>query len=600
MSACRDCVVFLMRGALSPRALPPARRRHWRARFVKSWSRFVVPTRETRHRRVTNAVDDFRHVTGAHSDPPVHGRWGMGASDEAVAAPGETMRTSSAGEETAAKAPPDSASGPETAHIDAAAARLVLSSDAASARSPAPTSPSRASINPPASPSRHASASVQELLGMRRLVDDGTPLTSAQARRAESLVKEAVGDGFRGNEFDASRLRLTSSELESLGLSAPPKPELPPHFDRLPLPRRLRAAQAFIDALTYNHVAQPSTFFSVDKRRPVGRILETARRIERDALPIKCVEAVFLALRLTHDWRDVDRIPMAFKTAVAFTDGAGLARRRCHRHIVLLIRRRRGSREPESDAASGPGYGALGISRRASLAHRPMRYTSVSEILTSYRDAYRTLGHAVLKVRVGLPAPREPPEAEVCWRHCCVAVGAESRAEVGAGEGPRRGADLGDHDDDADEAASAENVDAAEVDRAADAATDPAFRTWEEAMAVFEAHDAASRSRGMYDTWRADGKRFACVAPDAEVPVRGAPSAGTPPSAPAARERERREPPAAGTGEARTKRDDARGESSPAADDGADAASGAATGGNTSRGAKVLGAEPSAEPRNEP
>ena len=325
--------------------------------------------------------------------------------------------------------------------------------------------------------------------------------------------------------FGASRLRLTSSELESLGLSAPPKPELPANFDRLPLPRRLSAAQAFIDALTYNHVARPSTFFSVDKRRPLGRILETARCIERDALPIKCVEAVFLALRLTSEWRDVDRVPAAFKTAVAFTDGAGKRRRRCHRHIVLLVRRRRKRadaneraqhREVGSDSANSE-FGALGISRRASLAHRPMRYGSVSEILTSYREAYEDIGHAVLKVRVGLPAPREPPEAEVCWRHCCVTVGRVSDA---GGDARERAQDEDDDedDDDDDDAEGAASKD--EKDPAA---------TWEEAMEIFEAHDAASRSRKAFDKWRVDGERFAYVVPAKGVPAKGVLAKGTPP-----------------------------------------------------------------------
>ena len=540
----------------------------------------------------------------------------MGASAEAVEAPGEATRASPALLETAAKAPPDSAPGPETARVDDAAARLVLSSDAASARSPAPASPSRASGTPPASPSRHAPASVQELLGLRRLVDGGTPLTSAQARRAESLVKEAVGDGFLGNVFDASRLRLTSSELESLGLRAPPKPELPANFDRMPLPRRLSAAQAFIDALTYNHVARPSTFFSVDKRRPLGRILETARCIERDALPIKCVEAVFLALRLTSEWRDVDRVPAAFKTAVAFTDGAGKRRRRCHRHIVLLIRRRRergdASRRavgvgvgtfPESEPTDRSEFGALGISRRASLAHRPMRYGSVSEILTSYREAYEDIGHAVLKVRVGLPAPREPPEAEVCWRHCCVTVGRVSDARGGARERAQEedadDDDEDDEDDDADGAASKDEKD--EKDPAA---------TWEEAMEIFEAHDAASRSRKAFDKWRVDGERFAYVVPAKGVPAKGVPAKGTPPPAPAARDGgEPREPPPAGTEEEKrvvarqTPDDDSKEiESSPAPDTlGGGAVTDAATGGEPSEvPAKSPGAEASAEPPGEP
>ena len=531
----------------------------------------------------------------------------MGASVEAVEAPGEATRASPALLETAEKAPPDSAPGPETARVDDAAARLgVLSSDAASALSPAPASPSRASGTPPASPSRHAPASVQELLGLRRLVDGGTPLTSAQARRAESLVKEAVGDGFLGNVFDASRLRLTSSELESLGLSAPPKPELPANFDRLPLPRRLSAAQAFIDALTYNHVAQPSTFFSVDKRRPLGRILETARCIERDALPIKCVEAVFLALRLTSEWRDVDRVPAAFKTAVAFTDGAGKRRRRCHRHIVLLVRRRRKRadaneraqhREVGSDSANSE-FGALGISRRASLAHRPMRYGSVSEILTSYREAYEDIGHAVLKVRVGLPAPREPPEAEVCWRHCCVTVGRVSDA---GGDARERAQDEDDDDDDDDD-------DDAEGAASKDE-KDPAA-TWEEAMEIFEAHDAASRSRKAFDKWRVDGERFAYVVPAKGVPAKGVPAKGTPPPAPAARDGgEPREPPPLGTEEEKrvvarqTPDDDSKEiESSPAPDTlGDGAVTDAATGGEPSEvPAKSPETEASAEPPGEP
>jgi len=304
------------------------------------------------------------------------------------------------------------------------------------------------------------------------------------------------------------------------------------------LPRRLSAAQAFIDALTYNHVAQPSTFFSVDKRRPLGRILETARCIERDALPIKCVEAVFLALRLTSEWRDVDRVPAAFKTAVAFTDGAGKRRRRCHRHIVLLIRRRRERATDASERSVGVGvgsanaeptdrseFGALGISRRASLAHRPMRYGSVSEILTSYREAYEDIGHAVLKVRVGLPAPREPPEAEVCWRHCCVTVGRVSDARGGARErAQEEDADDDDDDDDDDDAEGAASKD--EKDPAA---------TWKEAMEIFEAHDAASRSRKAFDKWRVDGERFAYVVPakgkgKGNVPAKGGvPAKGTPP-----------------------------------------------------------------------
>jgi hypothetical protein len=470
---------------------------------------------------------------------------------------------------------------------------------------------------------------VQELLGLRRLVDGGTPLTSAQQRRAESLVKEAVSDGFAsGTEYDASRLRLTSSELLSLGLSAPSKPELPSDFDKMPLPKRLSCAQAFIDQLTYNHVGyngavNGSTFFSIDKKRPVGRILETARCIERDALPIKCVEAVFLALRLTANWRDVDRVPAAFKTAVAFTDGAGKVRRRCHRHIVLLVRRK--GREPEAvsgtrrlNAKGEPtdlgAYGALGISRRASLAHRPMRYGSVSEILTSYREAYEDIGHEVLKVRVGLPVPRDPPDAEVCWRHCCVTVG-----RLGPGKGAAENGDDDDDDDDDDaEEAVASASSSSKTEKTDDAeAENNRLRTWEEAIAIFDAHDAASRSRKVFDKWRVDGERFVYVAPKEKEKETGRAEGGganangarapTTPAAAAARDADDGSPvlgePSDAFDVAVPNADDAprlATESSPSADHGAGFVSGAATGEEALERAESPGAEASAEPPGEP
>ena len=73
--------------------------------------------------------------------------------------------------------------------------------------------------------------------------------------------------------------------------------------------------QEYITAFQYNHTA--NTYFDQNKQRPLCRILSTARDIVRQGLPIKCVEAVFLALLLTAGWNDLDRIPVGFKTCVA-------------------------------------------------------------------------------------------------------------------------------------------------------------------------------------------------------------------------------------------------------------------------------------------
>ena len=399
----------------------------------------------------------------------------------------------------------------------------------------------RASATAPGSRAR-ASASVRELLGLRRLVDGGTPLTSAQRKRAESLIEDAVADGFVGNAYDAGRLPLTAAEVASLGLDAPAKPELPVDFERLPIPERMVHAQRFIDALTYNHsggaFGSGETFFSVDKRRPVSRVLETARLIERDCLPIKCVEAVFLALKLTDGWRDCARVPAAFKTRVSFVDTRGDVKRKCHRHIVLFVRREGSSVSGRRDgiaaaATEGGGvtYGALGISRRASLAFREFKYRSVSEILTSYKDAYAEIGHEVLKVRMGLPAPRsEPPDAEVCWRHCCVNVRTSGGGSGNLGGGDDDGDDDDDDDDEEEEeatedASSTPSTNAVEKKKKKKknaAASSASVSTWEDALLVFEAHDIASRSRKTFDAWRVDGRRFAYASPSASgSPARG-------------------------------------------------------------------------------
>ena len=79
----------------------------------------------------------------------------------------------------------------------------------------------------------------------------------------------------------------------------------------LPSPFHL---QAYISSLHYNHTA--ANYFSVSKRRPYCLLMHTAKDMVKDALPIKCVEAVFLALLLTSSWHDLHRVPLGFKTRV--------------------------------------------------------------------------------------------------------------------------------------------------------------------------------------------------------------------------------------------------------------------------------------------
>ncbi|KIZ04359.1 Vasohibin-2 [Monoraphidium neglectum] len=111
------------------------------------------------------------------------------------------------------------------------------------------------------------------------------------------------------------------------------------------------------------------------------KALRDARDILREPLPIKCVEATFVALLVTCGWRDLDRVAVGFKSRAA--DG------QCYRHIVLAVR----------DTSSGL-WGALGLSRRRELMDKPLRHSSLSALVGDFVAAYALWGHEVLKVRM--------------------------------------------------------------------------------------------------------------------------------------------------------------------------------------------------------
>ena len=129
--------------------------------------------------------------------------------------------------------------------------------------------------------------------------------------------------------------------------------------------------------------------------------MDTARNILNEALPIKCIEGVFLALYLTSELHDVERVPISFKSTV---NG------QIYRHIILAVR-------------VGTRYGALGISRRKELAYAPLQYASLSDLMMKYKKAYEQWWHTLLGIKVGLPVPHSVLSQEkICWRFCNVKV----------------------------------------------------------------------------------------------------------------------------------------------------------------------------------
>lgn len=90
------------------------------------------------------------------------------------------------------------------------------------------------------------------------------------------------------------------------------KPRVPESFNQLPTKPRLKALKQYIESFQYRLNSQ--TNFNAHKLRPLARIMDTARMIVYAPQPIKCVEAVFVALYLTAGLPDVERVPLGFKT----------------------------------------------------------------------------------------------------------------------------------------------------------------------------------------------------------------------------------------------------------------------------------------------
>ncbi|KAG0573139.1 hypothetical protein KC19_VG152000 [Ceratodon purpureus] len=187
---------------------------------------------------------------------------------------------------------------------------------------------------------------------------------------------------------DSSLLGLGSAALMSK------KPRVPENFNNLLTKPRLKALKQYIGSFQYRLNSQ--TNFNAHKLRPLAQIMDTARMIVYAPQPIKCVEAVFVALYLTAGLPDVERVPLGFKTELSG---------QVYQHIVLLVQH-------------GSKWGAFGISRCPDLMNKDLMFDSMSSVIENFKAAYELQGHIVLKVRVGLPVEHSNTSPNfVCWRH---------------------------------------------------------------------------------------------------------------------------------------------------------------------------------------
>uniref|UniRef100_A0A8C2B1Q7 Vasohibin 2 n=1 Tax=Cyprinus carpio TaxID=7962 RepID=A0A8C2B1Q7_CYPCA len=144
-----------------------------------------------------------------------------------------------------------------------------------------------------------------------------------------------------------------------------PVPSVPNFKPSMSVPDWLHAVQNYMRNLQYNHTG--TQFFEIKKTRPLSGLMETAREMIRESLPIKCLEAVILGIYLTNGLTSVERFPISFKTQFSGH----------HFHHVVL------------GVYCNGRYGTLGMSRRTDLMDRSLSFRTLSELVFDFEDSYR-------------------------------------------------------------------------------------------------------------------------------------------------------------------------------------------------------------------
>ncbi|XP_036406191.1 tubulinyl-Tyr carboxypeptidase 2 [Megalops cyprinoides] len=163
-----------------------------------------------------------------------------------------------------------------------------------------------------------------------------------------------------------------------------PIPSVPNFKPSMSVPDWLQAIQNYMKMLQYNHTG--TQFFEIRKTRPLSGLMETAREMTRESLPIKCLEAVILGIYLTNGLTSVERFPISFKTQFSGN---------YFHHVVLGV-------------YCNGRYGTLGMSRRPDLMDKALTFRTLSDLVFDFEDSYRRYQHTIKKVKIGLYVPHDP------------------------------------------------------------------------------------------------------------------------------------------------------------------------------------------------
>ena len=178
-------------------------------------------------------------------------------------------------------------------------------------------------------------------------------------------------------------------------LPRPPVPELIAQRVGVSTIARIYEIQHYIESFEYNHTGV--RYFNIRKQVNLPRIVLMAKQIAEEALPIQCLEAVFVGIHLTASMSSVQRVPIGFKTR---------ARGKTYefRHIVLAVQ------------IAGK-WGAIGLSRKNTLMDKKIQFDTLADLVEDYRSAYAEIMHVIDKYYFGLPIDHDLTEREpIRWQ----------------------------------------------------------------------------------------------------------------------------------------------------------------------------------------
>ena len=160
----------------------------------------------------------------------------------------------------------------------------------------------------------------------------------------------------------------------------------------------LNKVQEYMKKLSYNHTG--TQIFETRPNSSMMTLMDTAKSMIREALPIKCMEAVVLSIYLTNGVPGLGRFTINFKSELPVAAASGQKQKqqqqqqdprqqkRYFYHVVLGV-------------TLGNKFGAMGLSRRSTLMDKPLTHLTLNSLVQEFDESYKNCGQRLIKVRIG-------------------------------------------------------------------------------------------------------------------------------------------------------------------------------------------------------